>query len=313
MRGGNYLRRLRRSTKQYLIIVSLSLLIIGTAFIVAYVLILKNIERSYGVQLDALSKERAENRRYVYEAIDTIQAGTYVTEELFQYKEVYTSQNQSTYMGAEDFGKVTLIPIPQGTYVQKSMLLADKVEDNIREAMFNCIQLANHIRNHDVVDIRIFYPNGENYVVLSKKTIQNHSEEYLQCFLWLSEEEILMMSSALVDAYLYPGAYLYTTKYVYPTIQEASIVNYQASLSTQELIAKNPNIVEIAATELSEKLRKELENRLANSITNSVEEIQWEIPQQNDTKGKEAISPKEEEYFYYSQDEKAKEEVENGE
>lgn len=302
------MRRLRRSTKQYLIIVSLSLLIIGTAFIVAYVLILKNIEKSYGAQLDALSKEREENRRYVYEAIDTIQAGTYLTEELFHYKEVYTSQNQSTYMEADDFGKVALISIPQGTYVQKSMLLDDKVEDNVREAMFNCIQLANHIGNHDVVDVRIFYPNGENYVVLSKKIIQNHSEDYLQCFLWLSEEEILMMSSAIVDAFLFPGAYLYTTKYVHPTVQEASIVTYQASLSTQELIARNPNIVEIAARNLSENLRKELENRLANSMSNSVEEIPWEVSQEYDKKEKKAVLPEEEEYFYYSQEEKTKEE-----
>ena len=125
------------------------------------------------------------------------------------------------------------------------------------------------------------------------------------------------MSSAIVDAYLYSGAYLYCTKYIEPTLQEASIVNYQPSLASQELIQNNPNIVEVAEKALSQTLRKELENRLANSIDLKVGEISWDVNrtvegqmQSESTSSLQGSDQEEEqqnEFFYYSEEEKAKE------
>ena len=133
------------------------------------------------------------------------------------------------------------------------------------------------------------------------------------------------MSSAIVDAYLYSGAYLYSTKYIESTLQEASIVNYQPSLASQELIQNNPNIVEVAATALSKTLRKELENRLANSMDLNVSDINWDVnrtaegQRQSNLTLSQQVSGKEEEqvgdeFFYYSEEEKAKEsDIEYGE
>lgn len=321
------MRRLRKSTRQYIIIVLLSLLVIGAAFVAAYFILLRNIEKSYGIQLDALSNELEANQRYVYEAVSEITAGTCLTEELVVYKQVYTGQAVDTFITDEDFGKVTLVTIPQGVYVQKNMLLNDGIDEAVREAAYECIQLAELVDVNDTIDVRLFYPNGEDYIVLSKKTVKACSEDKTNCYLWLTEEEILLMSSAIVDAYLYSGAYLYSTEYVEPTLQEASIVNYQASLATQELIQKNPNIVTVAATSLSQQLRKSLENRLTESLTSEVETIHWEVSPSEETQSadtqnsqnQEKASAQEEKvedarYYYYAEEEEAKEkDVEYGE
>lgn len=307
------MRQLRRTTKQYIVTVFLSFLIIGSAFCVAYFLLLKNAERNYNLQLAELSGKLSSNQRIVYEATSQIEVGTPITEEQLSLKEVYTSQAADTFIGAEDLGKTALITIPEGVYLQKHMLAEKEIENEVREVAYACIQMASHIVENDWIDVRLFYPNGEDYIVLSKKAIKQCSEDHTQCYLWLTEEEILMMSSAIVDAYLYSGASLYSTKYVQPTIQAASIVNYQASLASQELIRTNPNIVEVAATALSANLRKSLENRLADSIDNHVEDIQWEVTSTRpEMTSQETIQ--EEEFFYHSEEVKAKEEdVEYGE
>lgn len=319
------MRRFRRSTRQYIVIVLLSLLVIGTSFVAAYFLILRNIEKSYGIQLEALSKEIAANQRFVYEAVVDIEAGTYVTEEMLLYKKVYTGQSSNTFIDKDDLGKVALISIPRGAYVQKSMVQDENVRDDVREVDYSCIQLSSHVNTNDTIDIRIVYPNGENYIVLSKKVVKECSEDKVLCYLWLTEEEILSMSSAIVDAYLYSGAYLYSTKYIESTLQEASIVNYQPSLASQELIQNNPNIVEVAAKALSKTLRKELENRLANSMDLNVSDINWDVnrtaegQKQSNLTLSQQVSGKEEEqvgdeFFYYSEEEKAKEsDIEYGE
>lgn len=112
---------------------------------------------------------------------------------------------------------------------------------------------------------------------MNKKSLKGIQIDSQNCFLWLNEEEILRMSSAIVDAYLYSGARIYTTKYIEPNVQEASKVTYEPSVSTLLLIEKDPNIVNTAANSLSKQVRKAMENRLAQSMNTKVEEIDWEL------------------------------------
>ena len=299
--------RLRKSTKQYVIIVALSFLIIGAAFVAAYVLILKNIEKNYGMKLDTLSNELEENQRKVYEALEEIEAGTCITEDLLVYKTVLTSQGKETFIDQQDLGRQALVNIPKGAYIQKSMLAEDQIADCVRETAYDCIRVPEHMIVNDSVDVRISYPNGENYIVLSKKLLKACSENRAEWYLWLSEEEILLMSSAIVDAYLYSGSYLYATRYIEPAIQQKSVVNYQASLAAQELIRKNPNIVEIAQKELSVQLRKELENRLASSQKQEVGEVSWDVKTNRSQTAANTDFEDEDNFYYYSEEEEAKE------
>ena len=57
------------------------------------------------------------------------------------------------------------------------------------------------------------FPSGQDYIILSKKKIDRL--QYPAFWTTLSEQEILLLSSALVDAYLH-NATLYALTYVEP-------------------------------------------------------------------------------------------------
>jgi hypothetical protein len=80
--------------------------------------------------------------------------------------------------------------------------------------------------------------------------------------MWMTEEEILSLDSAAVDANINDGV-IYVTRYVEPDVQDASIVDYQPNADVLERMASDPNIVELSKRELSVTARKELEDRLA--------------------------------------------------
>lgn len=85
------------------------------------------------------------------------------------------------------------------------------------------------------------------------------------------------MSAAIVDAALYPGTQLITTKYIEPSIQDASEITYTPSLAILEFLEVDPNILERSSQKLNKEVRKALENRLASSMSTDVAEINWDV------------------------------------
>ena len=80
-------------------------------------------------------------------------------------------------------------------------------------------------------------------------------------FLWVTEDELLCLDSAVVDASI-NGGKLYVTHYVEPTLQTESVTNYQPNIDVLNLIAQDPNIVDISKRNLSATVRSEMEERL---------------------------------------------------
>ncbi len=275
--------RVRRSTKKRIIQI-----IAGTIFILVvlfgtYYFIIHKMQTDFELEKQELLAERDANKRYVYIAKDAIRAGTILTEEYFEQVYAYAGMGSDFYMNIEDMGKVLLLDIPQGTQMLKSMVSKQLEAKGMREVECDVIGLNNNLADGDYVDIRLALPNGEDYIVLAKKSIHdlNRDESTQQlngiCYLWLTEEEILYLSASIVDAYLYQGAILYTTKYIEPSIQEASVVTYVPSLASIELINQDANILDKAKSELKENLRKSLENRLAEYLNTNVSEIVWSV------------------------------------
>lgn len=257
-------RRMKRTTKQYIIVSFISVIIIGGAFTTIYLATTSQIKRSYQKEIQYLSEQLESSKVYVYEAKADIPAGSRVTKDNLTYRQTYSNQAQSYYMTAECIGMVTLIDISKGTQILKGMLSSYDIDNNLREVEYNTFRINSNIEENDYVDIRILYPNGEDYIVLSKKSVKNLAEEKNNCFLWLAEEEILNMSGAIVDAYLYTGSKLYTAKYIEPNLQKPSVVTYQPSLASLILMEQDENIVNKASLELNKRLRTELEERLAS-------------------------------------------------
>lgn len=125
----------------------------------------------------------------------------------------------------------------------------EAVADDLRIHGFPYIQLTNHLAPGDYVDVRISFANGGDFVLLSKKKVQGigplREDGTNAIWLTVSEEEILRLSSAVVDAYLNEGSSIYAIQYVSEKQKEA-IVNYVVSDFIKQLMEEDPNIVKMA-------------------------------------------------------------------
>ena len=133
------------------------------------------------------------------------------------------------------------------------------------------VSLPSRLREGDLIDVRIRYPNGEEYVVLSKRGCHELSLEEGRMTLFLTEEEILRLSSSIVDCVQMEGT-LYTVRYLRQQKQEASISNYMPSIEICNLIKNNSNIIGQATSILEEKMRKHLEERMEGWSESAKEE-----------------------------------------
>lgn len=270
-------KRIRRTTKQYIIVSLICIIVIGGAALITGLLVIGQIRDEYHYRLNQANKELQANQRDVYVAITDIFVGDTITENKLELVRVYSSQPMELYISKKDIGRIAIVDIPCQTQVLTTMLSGENVASEIREVEYNVINFNVNITEKDTVDIRICYPNGESYVVLAKKMVKGYIPEAAICHLWLNEEELLRMSAAIVDAGLYKGSYLYVTKYIEPNIQEPSIVNYTPSLAILTLLETDPNILVRATQELNRAVRKQLENRLAMSMGVDVSKINWDI------------------------------------
>lgn len=144
----------------------------------------------------------------------------------------------------------------QGTNMDKEI-----IQGTERAVEVKVVALPSRLKEGDLVDIRIQYPNGEEYVVLSKRGCHELSLEEGRVTLFLTEEELLRLSSSIVDCVQMDGT-LYTVRYLRDRKQEASISNYIPSTEICNLIKSDSNIIGEATSILEEKMRKNLEERI---------------------------------------------------
>lgn len=272
-----FLRRIKRTTRQYIMVAFICITVIGIAAIATSVTVIGQIRQEYEYMLDEADREMNENKKSVWVALSDIKSGEVLSEEKVEERIVYSSQPAESYISRGDFGKAVLIDIPEGTHIIKSMVAKNNVPAILREVEYDVIQVSSNIEVNNFIDVRIFYPNGETFVVLSKKQLKGYQPDTAVCYLWVDEEELLRMSAAIVDAALYTGSKLYMTKYIEPNVQEPSLITYTPGISVLKLIENDPNIVDRCSQILNIEVRKALENRLSASMETEVGNIRWDI------------------------------------
>lgn len=160
------------------------------------------------------------------------------------------------YVTLADDSCVSKIDLNANTILIPSMLAKNYeiTTDDLREEEYNMIILPTTLQSEETIDIRLQLPNGENYIVISKKrvTIPQLGDTLAPSTIkiQLNEAELLTMSSAIVDAYKMTGAKLYAVKYVEPGLQGSATVTYTPSDETINQIQTDPNVVQRAREEL---------------------------------------------------------------
>ncbi len=255
----------RKANNSFLLGILITLLITG--IIIAFLIL----------QISKLNSEMEEalaHTVYAYVVVDTIESGAEITADKVQGVEVnlsvatdtstfYSAQTRDTEGNSVADSTGTLFPTglkakvalnPGAILTTDLTYEGEEIRDDLRSEEYNVITLPSQLQTGEYIDIRLRTPDGRNLIVVSHKevTIPTLAGVDSENCIWmdLTEEEILMMSCAIVESYQMNGAKLYATRYVEPGIQEAATVTYVPNDETRALIERDPNIVQEAKNEL---------------------------------------------------------------
>lgn len=202
-----------------------------------------------------------------------IEFGTMLSMELFEQASMKLEISQDLLIDEADMGKTCLVKLPKGIPVTKSSVAGEPPANDLRKVEFNMFLLQTDQQQGDFVDVRIVFPNAENYIVLGKKQIKAMEAADNLLWLWLDETEIHLITSAIIDAYLHPGTKIYVATYVQPEMQAAATPFYPANPDVLDLMRTDPNILKKASDALAREARAILESHLQAMTLDEVAKV----------------------------------------
>ncbi len=230
--------KIRLRKKQKKIVVAMLLFISVASGIGTFVLIQK---REYQNQINA---EQSKNDKIVKSILvpkEDIKQGTRLMENMFETDNISFSLDTDMLISSKDFGKFAKTDLIAYQPVLDTQVYETKIDDSVRIEQFNMFMLQPDLKEHHTVDVRIALPNGENYLILSKKKIEKLDKENNILWLALDEEEISLISSAIVDGYI-TGSKIYVNRFVDSEVQESLTPNYIPRKDVLELLEENVNL-----------------------------------------------------------------------
>ncbi|WP_244918774.1 SAF domain-containing protein [Paenibacillus dendritiformis] len=226
-----------------------------------------SVEAEYKQEFHRLERLAAEQRKqqaaiWVFDR--PLQAGTRISMADLKRREIAESAAPAGRVREADdaIGKVLKIDVSAKTPVLASMLYEEaRLADDMRWVETAVIQLPLLLGKRDAIDVRIRFPDGQDYVILSRKAIHELQEPTV--WLQMDERERLSFSSACVDAYLH-GGQIYALRYIEPHLQKDAAVTYPPNEQVLKLMQSNPNIVKQANAALMSRLRQQMEKEWAD-------------------------------------------------
>lgn len=197
---------------------------------------------------------------------------------------IYKIENSTLTKQYLEFNSVPLlakINMKKNTVITSELVVQSDavVTDDIRKVEYNMVILPTDLLTDDYIDIRLMLPSGQNFIVIAKTQVEvpmNEDGTYITdtISLNLREDEILTMSSAIVETYGINGAKLYATKYTEPGMQDSALPTYTPNSAVTAEINENPNIVEQASKELAARYSqhsKDIRNQYLQDLINTQE------------------------------------------
>ena len=262
----------KKKQRRLIAIVVVAVLLVGALGFLGY---------QYKVNTDeikALNEELNANTQTVYVATAPIKAGEQITNDNCAAQSIISGLESYFYIQASEIGSTAMVDIQEGEPIRYSMVTAEDFDKDTREYEVLVANLMSDQADYDTVDIRIMFPNAEDFIIASKKTVTNLNLETASFNVQLNEEEILRLASATIDAYETTGAYIYVTRYV-ANAQEEAIPTYLVRAETIDLINSDPNVLTKATETLNLSARLSLEARLSTLSEDELEAVAngWQI------------------------------------
>lgn len=241
---------MQRKANNYLLIgVLVTLLITGSIIAILFMQLSK---------LNKQIKSQEAKMKSVYIVSKDMNSGEEVSLSNLKQVSVTSDVIPSNIANVSDLTENTVakIDLKAGTVLTANML-SEKDEQttaDLRVQEYNMVELPTQIKSGDYIDIRLRLPNGTDYIVVSKKKVEIPTIDGVESAntikVNVAEQEILLMSNAIVEAYWMAGSKLYVTTYTEPGMQDGATPTYLPSDRVVELMNADPNIVAIAKNEL---------------------------------------------------------------
>lgn len=187
-----------------------------------------------------------------------VKSGANITSADYTVQTVNANVAPADAIGGIEGTAVAKIDMTAGTVLSANMLTTadSKLTKDLREQEYNMISLPSQLTAGDYIDVRILLPDGTDYIVVSKKKVKNANATTV--WLEMNEEEILVMTNAIVEYYIMAGSKLYATTYTEPGTQEAATPTYYPSKEVIDLInsEKDTNITALAIGRYAEGVKK---------------------------------------------------------
>lgn len=143
------------------------------------------------------------------------------------------------------------------------------VTKDVRTMEYNMLTLPINLTIGDYVDIRITFPDGQDFIVIAKKEIKNIQGNTVTFD--MSEADIVMLNSAIVESYIMKASNIYIAKYAEPGMQEKAANTYVPTAEVIRLIETDSNIVSTAKNELTSRFDANIRSQM-NSTVNQYSE-----------------------------------------
>lgn len=135
------------------------------------------------------------------------------------------------------------VDLTYGTPLTNDMIMDTELDDTSREQDIVADVFPVGLKVGDYVDIRLLYPKGEDYVVVSHLRVDEINSDTVKVV--MTEQQRLFYDSAYVENYInsQSGSLTYFAKYTEPGIQKEATVTYSVPQSIMTLLNNNPDIV----------------------------------------------------------------------
>ena len=256
-------------------------------------------------------KEKADATQYDYvyrlKSGKSVNSGEEITGSMVEAVEIPVTTNNTDFIRAkrtDQTGKLvdvaftsgykSKVALKEGTILTKSMLMStedEDIENSLRYMEYNMITVPTTLEEGDYIDIRLRLPNSQDLIVISKKSIVSIYNQTVGFN--LTEDEILLLNSAIVESYKMTSSELYLAKYVEPGMQEKSVYTYSPSEEVVNLIQSNPNIVATARESIANKYLNSgnIRNPINSALSQYAEDAKFNVEsgmQQQITNAKQA-------------------------
>lgn len=210
-----------------------------------------------------------------------VTAGEELTADMIREQRVQSTEDLSLVqpLTQEDLvGKRLKVSLTKGAAICADVVYEGApVTDDERRIELRGLDLPQTLRENEFVDIRIAFPNGEDYLVVGHKRvyriIRDDEGEVLAVQVRFLEEELLRYQAACVDVKTFRDTGLYAVQYT-GEFQAAGQVFYPVNRDVFRLMQWDPNIVELFLVEEEQEQRSVLEAGLERFLSEETEETE---------------------------------------